>query len=224
MITINLLPDEFRKTRRSSFKAIAAVAAFVAIDTTLVAWWAWTAFGVQAEVQVLLNVAQSDLDTQKPQVEYYRALERESREFASREATLETITAQRISWTEKVDQLVDVVHRGGDGDKYLVWLDDLNVVQKVDTKAGTLGTLRADAHSGGPHIAHMANFLDDLAGSDFARGFLPPKAPQGRLTDREVEFIPAENWAFPLEFQIKAPPAKKPAPKAKASSSKAKKS
>lgn len=222
MITINLLPDEYKKSRRSSLKALAAVAAFVAVDATLVAWWAWTAFGVQAEVEMRIGVLQSDVDTQQPQVEYHRALERESKQFASRETTLGSITSSRISWTEKVDQLVDVIHRGGDGDKYLVWLDDLNVVQKVDTKAGTLGTLRADGHSGSANIAHMANFLDDLAASDFARGFLPPKPPQGRLSEREPEFIPAENWSFPLEFQIRAPEVKKPAPKPKKSAAKEK--
>lgn len=219
MITINLLPDEYKKAKRSSLKALAVIAAFVAVDATLAAWWAWTSFGVQAEVESRLSVLQADAATQRPQVEYYRSLEKESKQFASREATLSQITASRISWTEKVDQLIDVIHRGGDKDKYLVWLDDLNVVQKADAKAGTLGTLRADGHSGSANIAHMANFLDDLAASDFARGFLPPKPPQGKLSETEPDFIPSENWSFPLEFQIRAPATatetkakKKPAP------------
>lgn len=224
MITINLLPDEYKKSKRSSIKALAAVAGFVAVDATLLAWWAWTAFGVQAGVESRLGVLQADADTQKPQVEYHRALERESKQFESRESTLASITSSRISWTEKIDQLVDVIHRGGDGDKYLVWLDDLNVVQKVDAKSGTLGTLRADGHSGSANIAHMANFLDDLAASDFARGFLPPKPPQGRLSESEPEYIPSENWSFPLEFQIRAPEPKQPAPKAKKPAAKKEKS
>lgn len=220
MITINLLPDEYKKSKRSSLKALAAVAAFVAIDGTLVAWWAWTAFGVQAEVESRMAVLQSDADAQKPQVEYYRALEKENKEFLSRESTLSEITTMRISWTEKLDQFVDVVNRGGDGEKYLVWFDDLNVVQRVDTKAGTLGTLRADGYSGSASITHMANFLDDLAQSDFAKGFLPPKPPQGKLSDTDPERVPAEVWSFPLEFQIKTPEKKevKSAPKPKKNS------
>ncbi len=219
MITINLLPDEYRKSKRSSFKAMAAIAAFVAVDATLVAWWAWTAFGVQAQIEGHLAVLQGEYDNQAPQVAYHRSLERENKEFLSREQTLNDISTTRIAWTEKVDQLVDVVNRGGDGEKYLVWFGDLNVVQKVDKRTGTLGSLRADGFSGSASITHMANFLDDLAQSDFARGLLPPKPPQGRLSETDPTRIPSEVWSFPLEFQIKAPDEpKKPAPaKAKTS-------
>ncbi len=205
MITINLLPDEYRKSRRTPLRMLAVIAAAVAINGSLIAWWSWTAFGVKAELESRLSVLKSDMDALKPQVEYYRALERESREFQSREATLAQITAGRTLWTEKLDQLIDVVNRGGDGDKYLIWMDDLNFIPRVDQRRGTVGTLRAEGHSGSGNFAHVANFLEDLERSDFARGFLIARSPQGSLSNRDAQLIPSETWSFPIELHMRAP-------------------
>jgi hypothetical protein len=205
MITINLLPEEYRRSRRTPLRMLAVIAAAVAINGSLIAWWSWTAFGVKAELDSRLSVLKSDMDALRPQVEYHRALERENKEFQSRESTLGQITMGRTLWTEKLDQLIDVINRGGDGEKYLIWMDDLNFIPRVDQRRGTVGTLRAEGHSGSGNFAHVANFLEDLERSDFAKGFLIARSPQGSLSNRNPELIPSETWSFPIELHMRAP-------------------
>ena len=113
MILINLLPDQYRKRGGTPIKLLAGVAASVAVNGVAIAWYAWLALGVSAEIQSEHDVLQTELDGLTPQVNYHRALETERKSFAAREETLASITTNRINWTRKVDQLIDVIHSDG---------------------------------------------------------------------------------------------------------------
>jgi Tfp pilus assembly protein PilN len=211
MILINLLPEESRQKRRTPIKLMMAVTASVAVNGSLIAWWAWTAFGVAAEVKselALLEDTKAGLD---PQIAYHRDLEKESKLFDAREETLKKVTANRISWTRKVDELIDVVNVGGDGEKYLVWFDDLTVDQKENARAKSYGKLKASGHSGSTNPSHVANFMDDLEGSPFCEDFKQPAPPEGSTSSRDEGLMPNEVWNFPLEVDLKAPEERKKA-------------
>lgn len=205
MILINLLPDEYRQKQRTPIKLLLAVSASVAVNGSLLAFLAWTAFGVAAEVKSELTVLQDQKAGLEPQVAYHHDLEKESQVFLAREATLKKITANRISWTRKVDELIDVINVGGDGEKYLVWLDDLNVDQKESARAKTHGSLKASGHSGSTNPSHVANFLDDLERSPFCEDFNKPAPPEGSQSSKDEGLMPSEVWNFPLEVTLKAP-------------------
>jgi Tfp pilus assembly protein PilN len=227
MITINLLPPEYRRAHRVPIKILAATAAAVAVNATLLVWAAWTQFGVRTEVLGELQVRQDDLAALESRVQYHKKLEEEKKSFESREETLAEINANRINWTQKMDELVDVINRGGNGDKYLIWLDDLSVTQvapnanKNKGKATSIGSVRANGHSGSPNFGLVANFFEDVSTSAFAQGFFPPAPPEGRRSSVDTELVPSETFSFTLDMQIKAQegkaaePKKAPQPKSK---------
>jgi Tfp pilus assembly protein PilN len=203
MIRINLLPDEYRRRNRTPFKLMLTVSAGVAVNGVLVAWYAWLAFGVSAEIESERNVLQTELDGLTPQVNYHKALEGEQKRYAAREQTLGSITASRINWTRKVDELVSIIDSGGEGERHFVWLDDLNVKQTTDPRARNAGSLKASGHSGSDNFAQVANFLDDVESSTFIEDFLPPAPPEGTQTLVDTELIPPVVWAFPLSLDLK---------------------
>ncbi len=204
MILINLLPGEFRQKRRTPLKYMLGVTAAVAVNACLVAWWGWTAFGAAAEVKSELAVLQDTEAGLKPQVTYHKSLEAESNMFRSREQTLDQITKSRVGWTEKIDQLVELINRGGE-EKYLIWLDDLSVDQKQQRNKGSAGMLKAGGNSGSENFAHVANFLEDVEESDFARDFGKPKPPEGSETKVDENLSPSTVWGFELELALKNP-------------------
>jgi hypothetical protein len=55
----------------------------------------------------------------------------------------------------------------------------------------------------------VANFFEDLSGSDFAKGFYPPAPPEGRRSSVDKELIPSEIFSFTLDLLIQAPEVKK---------------
>ena len=209
MILINLLPDQYRKRGGTPIKLLAGVAASVAVNGSLLAWWAWTAFGVAAEVKSDLALLKDTKQGLEPQVAYHKDLEKESKVFDAREATLKKLTGSRVSWTRKIDELIDVINQGGDGDKYLIWLDDLSVEQKENPRNKTFGKLKASGHSGSAVFANVANFLDDVEAHRFSDVFNPPASPEGSLTSKNEDLMPSEIYDFPFELTLKSPDERK---------------
>ncbi|MBL8862689.1 MAG: hypothetical protein JNK02_11840 [Planctomycetes bacterium] len=222
MIRINLLPEEYRKKARTPFKLVLALVAAVTVNAGLATWWAWQKIGVQAEIESEAASLQTEMDGLTPQVNYHTSLQSESKQYKSREDTLAGITASRISWTKKLDELIDVVNRGQNGQRHLVWFDDLQVTQSTDPKAKVPGSVRAAGHSGSDKFAHVANFLEDLEGSTFIADFQPPAPPEGSQTNVDTTLMPPVAWSFPMSLTLKsteerlgkpAAEAKKPAAK-----------
>lgn len=209
MININLLPEEYRRKARTPFKMMLAVSAVVAVNTSLAAWLGWLAFGVAARVSSEHAVLRTENDGLQPQVAYHKSLEGESKRHEAREQTLEQITASRISWTRKLDEFIDVVNRGGDGQRHLTWFDDLNVSQDDDSGRGSYGSFKASGHSGSDNFGQVANFLDDLEASTFLVDFRPPAPPEGSESLTDEELMPSVVWAFPLSVELKAPEERK---------------
>lgn len=203
MIRINLLPEEYRRRNRTPLKLMLTVSAGVAANSVLLSWYAWLAFGVSAEIDSERNVLQTELDGLTPQVEYHKALEGEQKRFAAREQTLGSITASRISWTRKVDELITVINSGGEGERHFVWLDDLNVQQTTSARARNAGSVKASGHSGSDNFAQVANFLEDLEESAFIEDFYPPAPPEGTESQTDPELMPSVVWAFPLSVEIR---------------------
>jgi Tfp pilus assembly protein PilN len=206
MILINLLPPEYRQKRRTPFKMMAAVALCATVNTSLLAYLAWTAFGVSAEVRSELAVLSDSMQGLKPQIEYHDVLETESKVFASREQALADVTGKRISWTEKVDQLVDLVNDGGSAEEeYLIWFDGIEVDTVANDRKKTFGSMQANGNSGSENFSALATFLDDVQASPLSRDFSRPDSPEIPTKKVEVELIPSVVWTFPFELNLKSP-------------------
>jgi hypothetical protein len=108
-----------------------------------------------------------------------------------------------VSWTRKLDELIDVVNNGGEGERHFVWLNDVIVDQKPDPRVGSAGTLRASGHSGSDNFAQVANFLEDLETSPFVKDFSRPAPPEGTQTIVDEDLVPSEVWSFPLALYLK---------------------
>ena len=206
MILINLLPQEYREKRRTPFKMMAAVAVCATVNATLLAYLAWTAFGVSAEVRSELAVLDDAMTSLRPQIEYHETLEKESKLFESREKTLKDVTSKRISWTEKLDQLVDLIHEGGSAEEeYLVWLDGLDVDTEINDRKKSYGQMKAKGNSGSENFSALATFLDDVKASALSRDFSHPANPEVPTKTIDEELMPSIVWTFPFELDLKSP-------------------
>ncbi|MBL4769944.1 MAG: hypothetical protein JKY61_02065 [Planctomycetes bacterium] len=210
MIHINLLPDEYRKRTRMPVKRMAAIAGIVALNASLLAFLGQLHFAVTSEVEGILDGHQVNMDGLKPQVAYHDALATEIELFSSREQTLSDITKNRVLWTRKMDELIDVVNAGNDVDHF-VWFDDATArIQQArrGRSSKNFGSFEANGHSGSDKWDRMANFLDDVVDRDlttFIDDFDTLNRPQGRKNDTDKDLIPAVNWVFPLKLTLRSP-------------------
>ena len=88
MIRINLLPEQYRKKARTPIKLMLGMAAAVAVNSVLVAWWGHLALGVQAEIDTEKSALQLEMDGLTPQVNYFHSLQSEGKQYTTRETTL----------------------------------------------------------------------------------------------------------------------------------------
>ncbi|MEM8714104.1 MAG: hypothetical protein AAGG01_24430, partial [Planctomycetota bacterium] len=202
MITINLLPDEYRRRAKSPVGMIAAVAGAVLVNASLIAYWGYLEFGISRNIETTRSVLQLDLDGLKPQVAYHEKLKNEISVRSARETTLAEITQNRVLWTKVMDELIDVVHAGREGIEHFVWFDDIDVKMLAAARGRTtsFGSLSASAHSGSEGYDQVSNFLDDMNDTELTslgQIFGKTGDPEGTRNAPEKDLIPAVNWSFP---------------------------
>ena len=209
MISVNLLPDEYRRRAKSPIGMIAAIAAAVLVNTSLLAYWGYLEFGVSANIETTRSVLQLDLDGLKPQVDYHKKLEKEIQTRSAREQTLAQITKNRVLWTRTLDELLDIVHAGREGIEHFIWFDDIDVkMDEGGARRGNFGELKASGHSGSDEYDQVANFLEDIEDPELSslwQIFGKPAAPEARINDPDENLIPSVNWSFPLTIKLISP-------------------
>ncbi len=209
MIRINLLPKEYGQKARTPVKILLAVGVATLANAGLLVWFGWTVFGVTAKLETRQASLQTEMDGLTPQVNYHKSLDTESALYRSREQTLAQITSSRISWTRKLDELIDIVNRGGEGARHLIWLEDLNVTQTEGGTGTSFGHLKAKGSSGSSEFAQVANFLEDIEDSSFIADFYPPAPPEGTESVVDADLFPPVVWSFPLALELKSPEERK---------------
>jgi len=187
---------------------MAAVVAVVLVNGSMLAFWGWMAFGVATEIEAERSVYQLEMDGLTPQVKYHNDLDAEIKSFATRESTLAQITKNRVLWTKKLDELIDVVNLGGDGVRHYIWFSDLNVKQETNPRSGNYGQFSAAGHSGSAKWDQVAAFLADVEDrnlTDFMDVFNKPASPEGTQNITDSELVPSEVWSFPFKLGLISP-------------------
>jgi hypothetical protein len=203
MILINLAPKEYRGPARAPVARAAALSVLTALTTGLGLWWAWlllvSVAGLASEAAAL-ELEKSGL---APRMALHRSLKGELRRLGEREAALATIVEERVPWTTKLDQFVDIVADGEAQGRYLMWFDDLQVTGRLSGRGP--GSLRASGKSGSEEWDRVARFLEDLSDREstpFMEGFRPPAWPEGTQSAVEEKMVPSVVWSFPLELEF----------------------
>ena len=128
MIRINLLPEEFRRKERSSWKVLGMTVFGALLVSCSLGYFAYAWFGVLAKVQHQREVVEETLSTKQRRAQYSDALEKEKKNFMAREKTIKNIRTRRVLWTKKLDQFVDVINNDGNANgRHLCWFHGLEV-------------------------------------------------------------------------------------------------
>ncbi len=202
MITINLLPQDFRRRERTPWRLFAATMFGVVGASASLAYAAYARFGLLARVRAEREALEDELAGLKPSVVYHDDLVAEKTEADKRLATIQEIRSSRVQWTRKLDELSDIVNTASDADRYLVWFDELTADAGQEGRTG--GKLTTKGLSGSDNFANVALFFEDLkAHAEFTKDFDGQSNPTGKRTEKDEELIPPQVWEFPLELTLK---------------------
>jgi hypothetical protein len=211
MIRINLLPEEFRRSERTSPKLFAAVLGSVMCVCCAFGWFGFVYFGELGRHEMQLATVTEELNTLKPQERRQVALTKELSDYQKRATTIEQISRGRILWSRYVDRLIDLVNGDGSLDGPRPWLRQLKVTPGKPGgrgKAGRGPTVMMPGWVQGGQITKLSDYLDQLAVTQFfpyvankdlypegQRVVDPSRTPQESLAfNLTLEMLPAPAW------------------------------
>ncbi len=199
MIKINLLPEEYRRKEKTSFKIFLATAAGTLVVSACAGVFAYIWFGTLTEVRRKKATLEENYQVLVPQAKYDDQLKAEKQDFAAREKTIKQIRRNRISWTRKLDQFIDVVNNNGDDERHLAWFGSLEISPgKLGKKTGF--NMNLSGFCAGNDLGKVANLFDDIVQSDFFKGFAAINEPSGKVQKIQKDLDPPQSVAFPLKM------------------------
>lgn len=205
MIRINLLPEEFRRSERTSFKLFAATLAAVVLVCSAFGWFAYAYFGEYGEARQELAREKDKLASVTERAAYHDHLEKEKKDYEARQQTIKDIAMSRMLWSEVLDQVLDVVNNDGNTERHLAWFQGVSVREA----AGNSGPqLAMPGWVQGANISKVADFHDDIENAPFFQDVKEMSFPGGRLEvdgqrqppealrfDLRMTFKPAKDWS-----------------------------
>ncbi|MFN0207553.1 MAG: PilN domain-containing protein [Planctomycetota bacterium] len=189
MITVNLLPEDFRRRERTPIRIFAATVAAAVVVAGMSAVVAYLWFGKLATAEDLVARLEEDRTALEPQLKHHGALTVEITETKKWQQALLELRNSKIPWSAKLDQFIDLVSQTGDQGKYLMWFSDFNVQQSIDNKQSG-GTVFAKGMSAGDDVGKVATFIGDIKRHDFFKEFSNISGPEGKVSDSEVVEFP----------------------------------
>ncbi len=199
MIRINLLPDEYRRSERTSPRVFGALLLAVVAVCCSVGWFGLVYFGELGELRSKHVAATERLANLTDRVAYCTALSGEKTDFQERAKTIDQINGSRVLWTEVLDQLIDTVNNDGEIDRHFAWFSKI-AVKDGGKGAGPIMSLPAEMQGG--DIRRLADFHEDIEHAPFFAFVTAKKMPASKLNISKQK-KPPESLAFPLHLGFK---------------------
>ncbi len=200
MIRINLLPDEYRKTERTSPKLFGTVLAAVVCVCCTVGWFGFVYFGQLGQLEIEHGRVTEVLASKQESVKYFEALSKEKKDFEEREQTIAEISRSRVVWSRLLDELIDVVDNQGNTERHFAWFKQLSIKGGDEKKKGA--TLTMPGWLAGDELRSLADFHEDIEHAPFFKNVKQKSMPTAK-TSTDKDRTPAESLSFSLgmEFQ-----------------------
>jgi hypothetical protein len=216
MITINLLPIEYRKAERTPIVVFLPVVLGLICTLSAGAVAAYVHFARLSEVVNQRRTFQSELDQKKPNLKFEEALLAEEKEYKGRADTISDIASSRILMTKKMDELWTTIANGDANGEYFVWLTELKALPPKTTP-GAKNAKNAGPRSGGEYAMKGYTLADRDPLQDFNRLHGAVKAsplfkecieinnPEGKIFSFNDERTPCKGWTVDLSLTLLHP-------------------
>lgn len=202
MIRINLLPEELRRSERTSIKLFAAMLAAVVLVCSAIGWFGLVWFGELSQLEEERASVEDSLRQKRERVTYHDALETEKKDYELRSETIQGICRSRLSWTEVLDQIIDVVNNDGNTERHMAWFRSMTAREASDPKNGPV--VQMPGYVQGAKVSKVGDFHDDVEHAPFFVDIADKSAPGGSV-ELDQKRTPPEALAFDLRFTFKSP-------------------
>ncbi len=200
MIVINLLPQEFRRRERTSFKVFGSLLLAIIMACSSIVYLGHIYLNEFKAVEAMRIQREERLKNLTRFAKYDDALVAEKKEYQARSKTIQTIANSRVLWTRLLDDFIDITFNEGNTERHNVWFKNLDA---RDGRGKVGPTMSLQAYCESDEFTKQANYLDDIENNEeFFRDFLSITSPGGRVVHDESK-DPSAAIAFKLDLRMK---------------------
>ena len=194
MIRINLLPDEYRRSERTSPKVFAAMLGSVVAVCSVFGWLGMIYFGELSELQDQNTMVTETLARKQQRATYFDQLDGQRKDYTTRVQTIQNIGRSRMLWTKFLDEFLDVIDNNNDLERHLAWFDKVTI-KDAARKKGPIVTMPGAVQGG--EINKVANLHKDIMAADLFRDIASKSPPSGKVQEDKVK-TPPKSYRFEL--------------------------
>lgn len=217
MITINLLPQEYRRRERTPIVVFLPIVVGLVCVLSAASVAAYVHFVSLEQTVAQKRSLEADLQQKTPNLRYEESLLAEEKEYQARVETIEDIAASRILATKKLDQLWGTISAGDASGDYMVWLTEMKSTP-AKTSGNAAKAKKGDGPRPGGEIAMKGFALADrdplqdfnrfhgaLKASPIYKECIEVNNPDGKVNDFNDERVPRKGWTVDLAMSLVHP-------------------
>jgi len=136
VITINLLPQEYRRPESTPVARFVAIVVGAILVTSGLGLYGVVHYSRLKDARDTREATELDYQNKKALQDISRSLGEEIKAYETRRAAIQEVASNRILWSRKLDELLDIIYNDDKRNEYFVWLTGMKVSPSRDASRG----------------------------------------------------------------------------------------
>jgi Tfp pilus assembly protein PilN len=208
VISINLLPSEYRKSEATPIARFLSIVIGAVVVTTALVIYGYVHYSQLRGAQDLREATEQIYSNKKMEADVSVALQAEINAYEARRKAITEVARNRILQSKKLDEFLSVIWNGDDRTSYYVWLNSLAVKPPRESRgkggATTGGSLTFSGFAETTNFSRVTNLRDALKGRkafyDDFKGISRPVF-KAQVWDDGLEPVSAGKFSFELTLK-----------------------
>lgn len=205
MISINLLPAEYRKSEATPIARFLAIVIGAVVVTTGLVVYGWVHYSKLRGVRDVRETTEAEFANKKAQSDVSQSLQAEINAYEARRKAIQQVAKARILHSRKLDEFLSVLYNSGDPTTYNVWLKTFSVKPpNVGRKGpGNGGSMSFSGFSESREFSRVTNLRDAIKDDVFYKDFQAISRPVFKFVKWDDELEPKEAGKFTFDMTLK---------------------
>ncbi len=206
MITINLLPQEYRRPEATPVARFVAIVAGAVLLTSGLGLYGVVHYSKLKDARDTREATELDFQNKKALQDISSSLADEIKAYETRRAAIQEVAANRILWSRKLDEFLDIIYNDDKRNEYYVWLTGLKASPSREASRGKPtagGELHFSGFCGSTEFSKVAALRTKLRTDAFYSDFKYLSPPNWSVEAFNDGREPAAAGKFNFQLTLK---------------------